>query len=132
MGWRDRGLFAVAALCWDPWLAPKPCKQSRVVQSPALVQLEQIEISSGLVLCSWRQRLALNRLMQQGEQLCESSDCTESGDGCGSLSLPVPGWHQGWSVQPVPFCVRGIKLPAGPRHRGRCMLQPRGRKSLSC
>lgn len=76
--------------------------------------------------------MALNRLMQQGEQLCESSDCTESGDGCGSLSLPIPGWHQGWSVQPVPFCVRGIKLPAGPRHRGRCMLQPRGRKSLSC
>lgn len=93
-----RGLEGLRALCCcSPVLGAlagsQPCEQSRVVQSPALVQLEQKEISSGPVLCSWRQQLALNRLMQQGEQLRESSDCTESGDGCGSLSLPTRGWH---------------------------------------
>lgn len=48
-----RGLEGLRALCCcSPVLGAlagsQPCKQSRVVQSPALVQLEQKEISSGL------------------------------------------------------------------------------------
>lgn len=36
-------------------------------------------------------------------------------------------------VHSLPYCHRGCsKLPASPRHRGRCKLQPRECESVSC